>query len=252
MNQRIAPDPAALRTMLEIDGLLLEKLFDCVPEVAFFIKDAQGRYLIVNESLVRRHGLTSKADVIGKRPSDICPGDFGRIPARQDADILSSGRSLVEHLELHWAGPYDPVWCLTTKLPLLDDNKRVRGLIGFSRDVRSHIDTYEIPQGFAAAMEEFEGALSAEVTPKWLADKAGLTPQRLARKTKRLFGLTPGQLITRIRITAACRMLTETSQSVIEIALACGFVNHSAFSRTFRSVTGVPPSRFREQSAQHT
>lgn len=244
-RRTIQPDSLPTSTR-SIDGALLEQLFDAVPDVAFFIKDADGRYVIVNESLVRRHGLTRKSQVIGKRPSDICPGDFGKVPAQQDSAVLRSGQPLIEHLELHWAGPHDPVWCLTTKLPIVDDHGRLQGLIGFSRDVRSPVDPAEIPHGFAAAMAEFEDRLSPNVTSKSLADRSGLSPQRLTRLTKRLFGLTPGQLITRTRVTAACRMLRESDRTVIEIALKCGFVNHSAFTRTFRSVTGVTPSRFRD------
>lgn len=235
--------PTATRS---IDGALLEQLFDTAPDIAFFIKDADGRYVTVNESLVRRHGLTSKSQVLGKRPSDICPGEFGKVPAAQDAAVLHSGQPLVEHLELHWAVPHDPVWCLTTKLPIIDEAGNVRGLIGFSRDVRTPVDPDEIPHDFAAALAEFEDRLSPEVTSKSFAERSGLTLPRLTRLTKRLFGLTPGQFITRTRVTAACRMLRESDRSVIEIALACGFGNHSAFTRTFRSVTGVTPSRFRD------
>ncbi|HUG68461.1 MAG TPA: helix-turn-helix domain-containing protein [Pirellulaceae bacterium] len=232
---------------LQIDPTLLEQLFDAVPDVAFFIKDAGGRYRTVNESLVRRHGLTSKSQVIGKRPCDICPGEFGRLPTQQDAALLRSGRPLIEHLELHWAVPDEPVWCLTTKLPIADASGKICGLIGFSRDVRTQVEPQEIPSGFAAALAEFQAGLSEEVSARWLADRAGLSPQRLTRLTKRLFGLTPGQLIARIRITAAAQLLRETNRSITEIAIACGYSNHSAFTRAFRSASGVTPSRFREQ-----
>jgi hypothetical protein len=36
--------------------------------------------VVVNQSLVERHGIAWKAQMIGKRPSEVCPGDFGRIP----------------------------------------------------------------------------------------------------------------------------------------------------------------------------
>ena len=47
---------------------------------------------------------------------------------------------------------------------------------------------------------------------------------------KRLFGLTPSQFIAKGRITAASRLLQETDQSVADIAPACGFYDHSAFT----------------------
>ena len=64
-----------------VDVSVLEKLFDQAPDVAFFIKDTSGRYVAVNASLVERHGLRHKSQVLGKRPCDICPGEFGRTPS---------------------------------------------------------------------------------------------------------------------------------------------------------------------------
>jgi AraC-like DNA-binding protein len=86
------------------------------------------------------------------------------------------------------------------------------------------------------------------VTPAWFAEKAKLSPQRLTRMVKRLFGLTPGQLIAKTRIAAASQMLLETQLSVAEIAFACGFYDHSAFTRAFRSATGCTPSEYRTRS----
>ena len=86
---------AALRAATSgVDLRLLEQLFDHTPDIAFFIKDAAGRYVVVNDSLVERHGLRSKAQLLGRRPSDVCPGDFGRIPAEQDAAVLRTGRPI--------------------------------------------------------------------------------------------------------------------------------------------------------------
>ena len=74
---------AALRSAAAagVDMRLLEQLFDHTPDLAFFIKDAAGCYLAVNHSLLERHGLRDKAQMLGRRPCDVCPGDFGRIPA---------------------------------------------------------------------------------------------------------------------------------------------------------------------------
>lgn len=234
------------RTVAPVEAALLEKLFDQAPDVAFFIKDTAGRYLAVNDSLVERHGLRHKSQVLGQRPCDICPGDFGRIPSAQDAAVLRTGRPLLDHLELHWYAPHKPGWCLTTKLPMRDASGRIIGLIGISRDVRAPIETRDIPVEFAAALDHFENHLADAVTPSSLARRAKLAPARFARLMKRFFGLTPSQFITKTRIASASRLLRETDQSVADIALACGFYDHSAFTRTFRAMTGVTPTQFRE------
>ncbi|MHB8862177.1 MAG: hypothetical protein ACYC6N_07225 [Pirellulaceae bacterium] len=76
MKSRTNPPIDDIRDALPaVDVALLQTLFDQAPDVAFFVKDAQGRYVAVNDSLVMRHGLKYKSDVLGKCPRDICPGD---------------------------------------------------------------------------------------------------------------------------------------------------------------------------------
>ncbi len=234
------------RAVAPVEAALLETLFDQAPDVAFFIKDAAGRYLAVNDSLVERHGLRHKSQVLGRRPCEICPGDFGRIPSAQDAAVLRTGRPLLDHLELHWYAPHKPGWCLTTKLPMRDAGGKVIGLIGISRDVRAPIEARDIPVGFAAALDHFANNVAEPATPSSLAQRARLAPPRFARLMKRFFGLTPSQFIAKTRIAAASRLLRETDQSVADVALACGFYDHSAFTRTFRAMTGVTPTQFRD------
>jgi AraC-like DNA-binding protein len=240
------PSVALPSRVSHVEVAILERLFDRSPEVAFFVKDSLGRYVAVNDSLVARHGLQSKSQVVGKYPHEICPGDFGRTPSEQDQKVLRFGRPLLDHLEMHWHRPNAPVWCLTTKLPIIDEAGRIIGLIGFSRDIRAAVEPDEIPPGFAKTLADFEQSLSPDMTPSIFASKAGLTSPRLARLTRRLFDLTPGQFITKSRVMAASRMLRESGDSVAEIAYACGFYDHSAFTRAFRSATGVTPTQFRK------
>lgn len=229
-----------------VDVPILEHLFDQMPDVVFFVKDKQGRYTAVNDSLVARHGLRKKSQVIGRQPRNICPGDYGDIPSRQDAKVIRTGQPLLDHLEMHWTAPNKPGWCLTTKLPLRDERGAIIGLIGISRDVRTSIKAREIPVPFAKALNHFENNLTDPMTPASLADRAELAPHRFARFMKRFFGLTPSQFIAKGRISAASRLLRETDQTIAEIAVACGFYDHSAFTRAFRKMTGMTPTQLRQ------
>jgi AraC-like DNA-binding protein len=235
-----------LRSPRAVDVAVLEQMFDFIPDAAFFVKDREGRYLAVNKSLIERHGLQRKAQAIGRRPSDICPGELGRVPSQQDADVLRFNRPLVDHLEMHWQSPHLPCWCLTTKLPLHDGEGNVVGLIGISRDLRAPIKSQEMPTAVATALHRFENHLSEPVSPAELAAWSELPPARFARLIKRFFGLTPSQYITKARIAAASSLLRETDQTVAEIAATCGFADHSSFTRAFRKVAGISPTQFRE------
>jgi AraC-like DNA-binding protein len=60
-----------------------------------------------------------------------------------------------------------------------------------------------------------------------------------------VFHLTPRQLLTKTRVEAASRQLASGEGTIVDIAQACGYADHSAFTRQFRAVTGMTPRAFR-------
>lgn len=227
---------------------MVEALFDHVPDTVFFVKDIAGRYLAVNQALVERAGRRLKSELIGRLPADFFPGDLGRLPSAQDAVVIRTGRPLHNRLELHWYARGQPGWCCTTKLPLRDAAGRIIGLVGISRDIRAPGDRESIPARLAETLAYLEEHFAEPMSPVLLAKRAGLSSTRFARVIKRIFRLSPRQLITQTRLAAAAQQLAESEQSVADIALACGFHDHSAFTRAFRSATGQTPTDFRDRS----
>jgi PAS domain S-box-containing protein len=224
---------------------IVEQLFDHVPDTVFFLKDISGRYVAVNQSLVERCGLKDKQQLVGKRVQDIFPPELAKRYAAQDAAVVRTGRPIVDRLELHWYARRRAGWCLTTKLPLRDEGGKIIGSVGISRDLRAPGDRDSIPKTLAGTLEFLETHFGENVSPAALAQRTGLPPVRFARIIKRIFRLTPTQLITQTRLAAASRLLLDTEQHVADIAHTCGFYDHSAFTRAFRSATGMTPTQFR-------
>ena len=226
---------------------VMEQLFDHIPDTVFFLKDSAGRYLAVNQSLVERCGLREKRELIGRHVRDVFPRDLAARFAAQDETVLRTGRPIFDRLELHWYARRQAGWCLTTKLPLREVSGEIIGLAGISRDLRAPGDRESIPASLASTLEFLEAHFDENISPASLARRAGLSPIRFARIIKRIFRLTPSQLITQTRLAAASRLLLETERPVAEIAHSCGFYDHSAFSRAFRSATGATPMEFRKR-----
>ncbi len=233
--------PSVIPASIPLDFEIIELLFDQMADVVFFRKDAEGRYVSVNTAFVERHGLKSKSQVLGKRPLDLCAGDLGIRPTQQDIQVLLTGCPLLNHLQMQWRSPQEPGWCLTTKLPIRDAQGAVVGLIGVSQDVKSHIKLEEIPVAMEAALSHFEGHLTEPVTPSMLADASNLSLSRFTRILRRLYGVTPVQRTCQIRCAAAEHLLIHTTRTMSEIGQACGFYDHSAFTRAFRKLTGLGP-----------
>ncbi len=230
----------------------IEQLFDHVPETVFFVKDSRGRYLAVNHSLVERCGLRDKRELLGRHVREIFPAELAAPYAAQDETVLRTGRAITDHLELHWYARRRTGWCLTTKLPIQGQRGEIVGLVGISRDLRAPGDAETIPASLAGTLAFLETHYEEAISPGSLARRAGLPAVRFARLIKRIFRLTPNQLILQTRLAAAARLLRETDRSVADIACACGFYDHSALARAFRSVTNLAPMQFRHLEREST
>jgi PAS domain S-box-containing protein len=224
---------------------VLEQLFANQPDTAFAIKDIKGRYVAVNQLTLDRYGMSEKSQLLGKHVSDIFPEDLSRVFGAQDEAVLRSGKEIINHLELDWYSVGRSGWCLLTKLPVRDESGAIIGLVGTSRVLSALGDDESIPAGLAGTLEYLEAHFDEPLSPKTLADQCGVPQARFARIIKRIFRLTPSQLITQTRIAAASRLLRETDLTISDIAQASGFYDHSALIRAFRSATGFLPSQLR-------
>jgi len=219
-----------------------------VDDAIFFIKDIEGRYIAVNQSLVERCGKKHKWEIIGKTVSDLYPANLAEEYSSQDREVLRTGRRILGKLEVHLYPDRSRGWCLTSKIPL-HKNGKIIGLAGISHDIGTPDEERIIPSSLAVAVTHLQERYDQPLTIAELASKAGLPKARFARLVKKIFRISPGQLLVQIRVQAAMEQLKGSHQSVVDIALACGFGDQSAFTRRFKAVTGFTPVRYRRISA---
>lgn len=236
--------PDALDALLAAAGFALD-LLDALPDVVFFAKDAEGRYRAVNDTLARRLGKRTKRDLLGRTARDLFPSPLGQRYLDQDLSVCRSGRPIEDVLELHLYPDGREGWCLTTKLPLRDGAGRVVGLAGTSRDVRPPDVLDDSVEGLVEVLSGLHENPGGPHRVEELARKAGLSPARFSRRTRALFGLSPSQLVVKVRIDAARRMLLDRKIPIAGVALACGYCDQSAFTRQFKAVTGLTPAQYR-------
>lgn len=227
-----------------------EALFDQLPGSVFFLKDGQGRYLVVNETLVQRCGVRGKRDLLGRTAEEVFRPPYGQHFLEQDLSLLKSGKPLLGQLELHFYPSWDVGWCLTTKLPLRDHRKRVVGLVGVSQDLRLVDSEKTEYRDLALAVEFATNHLAQSLTVGSLAAEARMSRYQLDRRIRNVYGLTTGQWLLKLRIDAARQKLLESNDTIAAIAASTGYADQSAFTRQFRAATGLTPSEFRATCRQ--
>ncbi len=87
----------------------------------------------------------------------------------------------------------------------------------------------------------------ADISTKMIADRLGITSARVFELLKEEYHLTFKQLINKMRIDEAKRLLIETDLRITEIAMNLGFNSVSYFNNLFKRCEGEPPSDYREK-----
>ena len=105
----------------------MEALFDDLEDVVFFIKDEEGRYVIVNRTLATRCGFSRKRDVVGRTTDEVYPPPFGAQYREQDRLVLETDTPIKDKLELQLYVEGAPGWCLTNKVPIHGEDGSVVG-----------------------------------------------------------------------------------------------------------------------------
>jgi transcriptional regulator GlxA family with amidase domain len=79
-----------------------------------------------------------------------------------------------------------------------------------------------------------------------LAARVGLSVRHLERLFRQLLGTSPYQFYRRVRLERARQLVQQTRMTIMEIAIATGFVSASHFGRSFRETFGDTPSCLRD------
>jgi len=85
------------------------------------------------------------------------------------------------------------------------------------------------------------------ITASMFAEKLSITPQHFSRLFKQYIGLSFPDYVNDIRLKKAKELIDKYMElSINEISLKAGFNNSSYFSKAFRNMFGVTPTRYKQ------
>ena len=98
--------------------------------------------------------------------------------------------------------------------------------------------------------ELMESRVDESLDVQTLAKAAALSPYHFIRLFREVYGSTPHQFLTELRIERARALLRDTDLSVTDICMEVGFSSLGSFSDLFRRRVGHSPSRYRRRWVQ--
>ena len=81
-----------------------------------------------------------------------------------------------------------------------------------------------------------------------IAEACGLSVSHFSRAFRKSTGMPPHAWLLRARVDHAMTLLRGRESSISEIALDCGFADHSHFTRVFSRLVGVGPAEWRRNA----
>ncbi|HLA31369.1 MAG: hypothetical protein A2Y50_10680 [Pseudomonadales bacterium RIFCSPLOWO2_12_59_9] len=131
---------------------------------AVFVKDIQGRYLLINTAAAEVAGR-SASDIVGRDDYFLFPAETARDVMARDREIIAGGQTqtLEEHVSTF--DGQERVF-LVIKGPVFDEQGRVNGLFGISRDITQRQQADIALRASEAALQEAQH-LSAVGNWEW-------------------------------------------------------------------------------------
>jgi rsbT co-antagonist protein RsbR len=161
---------AELKALAEgafLDQQLLQAFLADVPDKVYF-KDAESRFIKVSRSTAEVLGLSDPASVLGKTDFDLFTEEHARPAFEDEQEVMRTGQPVYREEKETWIDGQE-TWASTIKMPLCDEEGKIIGTFGVSRDItrQKQIETEsaQLQQDLVEAQQRAIQELSTPVIP---------------------------------------------------------------------------------------
>jgi AraC-like DNA-binding protein len=222
-------------------------LFDLLPQIYFYAKDRDSRFVKVNQPFLENHGLDHESQAIGRTDRDFHPPLMAEAYIEEDRRVMQARRSLPGQIWLVMHRRSVPRWYVSTKTPLFSPEGEVVGIAGAMYRAEEPQELTRFFQELLPVVRHIERHFAEPISMEAMARLAGLSSTHFNRRFRQLLRMTPMQYLRTVRTQAARNLLTTTSRSLAEIAVEVGYTDQSHLTKRFREVTGMTPAAYRRQ-----
>ncbi len=117
---------------------LLKTIIDILP-LNVYMKDLQSRKTLINKSELNYSKAINEDEVLGKNDYDLYPGKNAEISIQEDVEVFTSRKAILNKETVSIDKEGKETFFLTSKIPYINDQDEVMGLIGISYDISDSI-----------------------------------------------------------------------------------------------------------------
>jgi AraC-like DNA-binding protein len=225
----------------------IESMFDILPDIYFYVKDADCQFVLCNDATLQLFNLKRKSDIIGKTEYEFFPKKMADPIHKDDENVVRNNQKIVNRTELIVDDQGGLVWVSTNKIPIYGYLGEVLGLMGTTRVLRRQDMLPDTFRHFAPVIEYIQKNYHKPIEVSYLSELCCLSESQFRKRFRQLFSLPPHQFIIKVRIQAACHLLKTTNEGLCDIAIKTGFCDQSYFTRQFRSFLALSPKKYRDR-----
>ncbi len=130
--KRVEKDLQERETLYKYLSNQLEIILDYIPGLVFY-KDLKNNFIRVNKYVALAHGKP-KEELEGKCAFDLYPKEDAEKYYQDDLRVINSGVPKL-NIEECWNTPGGQKWVITNKIPYVDADGKIIGIIGFAYDI---------------------------------------------------------------------------------------------------------------------
>ncbi len=221
-------------------------MMDLLPDVAFYMKDAEGRIMALNRRNCDVCNIHDEMDAVGLHSDDIFPGQLAQSYIKDDEIVRRTGHPLVNSSDRYAADKSNDTHNKSI-FPLCNRAGRFIGTACIYYNIPSVSAAPEWHGILKPATEYIANHYAERIQLEDLAKIVNTSPANFRRQFSRTFGVSPGRYITTIRLNAVRKLLETTDMLVSEIAVETGFWDQSHLTKMFKRERGLTPDAYRQR-----
>jgi AraC-like DNA-binding protein len=222
-------------------------LFDTIPGVYMYIKDAESRFVRANRVVCDVVGVAHPDDLIGRTDFDFFPPAIAAQYVAEDQRVITSGESLSDQVWMVPGKSGVPRLYLCSKIPLHDRKDRVVGIAGLKRPYEFSADDSAGYSRLVSVITFVTENYAQDIEVSDMAEHVLLSVSQLQREFSKSFGITPNRYLREVRVGVVRHLLESSDLPLTTIAADCGFYDQSHMTRHFKSSTGLTPLKYRQR-----